>query len=143
MDRLQGAFTMATAAAACGLSTTIFFSFWSLSVLREKPSQRKKGLWDRIFSALLPRGPEQLPNSKMNFAGLGPKLFRWRMKQKQVSDLSALLKQAQALGISFLACENSADMLGIHQDELVEGVKLAGAATCLQKAAAAEIALFI
>ncbi len=143
MERMLAAFVMAATAAASGLQTTMFFMFWSVPALRDKPGTRRKGLLDRMLGALIPRGPRALPTSRLNFAGLGPRFFRWRMAKKQLSDLPALMEQAEALGIRLLVCDNSLDMFGLGLDELRDGVGVAGAMTCLREAADSEVALFV
>ena len=45
LDRVMAAFVIATGAAAAGLETSMFFTFWGLSVLKKKgASGRRQGL---------------------------------------------------------------------------------------------------
>ena len=84
MDRAMAAFTMATAAAASGFRTTMFFTFWGLSVLRDKRSARKKSPIEWLFGAMLPSGPSKLPTSKMNFRRTRPKALPLAHGEKEV-----------------------------------------------------------
>ena len=143
MDKALAAFTLANASAAAGMKTTIFFAFWGLCTVRAEKRVSRGSFMDRVFGFLLPRGANRLPTSRLNFFGLGPRMFRWRMAQKRQPDLVTLMAQARALGVQLQACAASADMLGIAQEDLVEGVKIAGAMTCMRDAALADVALFI
>ncbi|MCA8977358.1 MAG: DsrE/DsrF/DrsH-like family protein [Planctomycetes bacterium] len=143
MDRALAAFTLANTAAAAGMKTTLFFTFWGITAVRGAKRKEPGGFMDRLFGAMLPRGAGKLPTSRMNFLGLGPRLFRWRMAKKRQPSLELLLDQARLLGVRLLACEASADMLGFGAGDLVEGVEIAGAMSCLRDAAASEVSLFI
>src|SRR5262245_45589197 len=50
LDRVLAAFVIATGAAAAGLQTSIFFTFWGLSAIKRKHARsRAKGLKQRMF----------------------------------------------------------------------------------------------
>lgn len=143
MDRVLAAFTLATTSAAAGMQTTLFFTFWGLTALRKPSAGRSGSLIDRMFGFMLPRGLSKLPTSRMNFLGLGPKLFRWRMSRKQQPDLAELFARAKALGVRIIACEASADVLGLDVSQLQDGVEIAGAMTCVRDAASSDVSMFI
>jgi peroxiredoxin family protein len=46
-------------------------------------------------------------------------------------------------GVRVLACQMSMDLMGIHKEELIDGVELAGVATYLGAAELADTNLFI
>ncbi|MCA8949650.1 MAG: DsrE/DsrF/DrsH-like family protein [Planctomycetes bacterium] len=143
MDRLLGALTLATTAAATGMKTTLFFTFWGLTAVRRDKRRSRGSLIDRMFGFMLPAGTGGLPTSRVNFLGLGPRLFRWRMAKKRMPDLDTLIEQARALGVRMLACEASADVLGLAAEDLRDGIEIAGATSCLRDAARSEVAMFI
>ena len=143
LDKLLVAFTMATAAAASGMATTMFFTFWSLAALRQPVRVRGKNLIERMFGWMLPRGTAALPLSKMNFGGCGPRLIRWLMRRKNVASLEEQMATAKALGVRFLVCETSMELMGFRREEMPSGVEYAGAATCVATAARSEISLVV
>ena len=143
MDRTLAAFTLATTSAAAGMRTTMFFTFWGLTALRAERRKSPAGLIDRAFGWMLPKGIRRLPTSRMNFAGFGPRLFRWRMAKKNQPGLEELLAQAQALGVRLVACEASADVLGFDIADLIDGVEIAGAMSCLRDAASSKVSMFV
>ena len=51
------------------------------------------------------------------------------MAQKHVDSLPLMMKNAQELGIKFIACNMSMDLMGIQEAELIDGVVLGGVGT--------------
>jgi peroxiredoxin family protein/rhodanese-related sulfurtransferase/TusA-related sulfurtransferase len=143
LDRAIAAFIIATGAAAMGRKVTMFFTFWGLTVLRRKARGLRKSLLDRMFGAMLPRGPSGLKLSRMNLAGIGAPMIRWVMRRKRVMSLEDLIGQARAAGVRLVACQMSMDVMGIQREELVEGIEVAGVATYLQASESAGTNLFI
>lgn len=116
MDKVMAAFVIATGAAAMGDEVTMFFTFWGLNVLRDaKKKAQGKSFLEKMFGAMMPKGVEKLPLSKMNFLGIGPKLMKYMMKKKNVMMLPEMIKQAQELGIKMVACSMSMDVMGIKK----------------------------
>lgn len=144
LDRAMAAFIIATGAAAMGDDVTMFFTFWGLNILRKaKKVQVKKDFLERIFGIMMPRGPEKLGLSKMNFGGLGAKMMRYIMKKKNVNTLTELMENARAMGVKIIACTMSMDVMGIRKEELIDGIDFAGVATYLGEADEANMNLFI
>lgn len=65
------------------------------------------------------------------------------MKAKGVCSLEELLQQARELGIDFIACQMSMGVMGLTREELMEGVRVAGVATYLERTSKTQINLFI
>jgi NADPH-dependent 2,4-dienoyl-CoA reductase/sulfur reductase-like enzyme/peroxiredoxin family protein/rhodanese-related sulfurtransferase/TusA-related sulfurtransferase len=144
LDKAIASFVMANAAAALGRKTSMFFTFWGLNILR-KPEKVavKKELMPKMFGMLMPRGSKKLKMSKMNMGGMGAKMIRGIMKSKNVDSLESLIETAQKNGVELLACAMSMDVMGIHAEELIDGVKFGGAATMLAHAEESDMSLFI
>ena len=51
------------------------------------------------------------------------------MNQKGILSLEELVETAKDHGVRLVACQMSMDIMGIHQEELIEGVELGGVAT--------------
>ncbi len=144
-DRVFAAFVIANGAAAMGDDVTMFFTFWGLNALRKPKRQAvtgKSGL-QKAFAAMMPRGPDKLRLSHMNFAGAGPKMFKHAMKQQNVMSLNELIESAQEQGIKFEACTMSMDVMGISPEELIDGVECVGVASYLGDADEANVNLFV
>ena len=144
MDRVLAAFVLANGAAATGRKVTMFFTFWGLTVLRKKkPGKVKKDFMGTMFSGMLPKGMDDLSLSQINFAGMGPKLMKKRMKQKQVDQLRSMYTQARMAGVHMVACQMSMDIMGIHASELLDGIEIGGVATYMEAASESGVNLFI
>lgn len=144
LDKTIAAFIIANGAAAMGRKVTMFFTFWGLNILR-KPKKVKvvKTFIEKMFGAMMPRGTTKLGLSRMNMGGAGAKMIRGIMKQKGISSLEELIESAKAHGVRIVACQMSMDIMGIHQEELIDGVELGGVATFIGSGEKSDMSLFI
>lgn len=144
LDKTIAVFIMANGAAAMGRKVTIFFTFWGLNILRKPKRVRvRKTLIERMFGMMMPRGTRKLGLSRMNMGGIGAKMIRWIMKSKNVESLESLMKQATDHGVRLVACQMSMDIMGIHQEELIDGVELGGVSTFLGSGETSDMSLFV
>jgi peroxiredoxin family protein len=145
LDKAMAAFVIANGAAAMGDDVTMFFTFWGLNILRkpQKVKTGKKSFLQGMFGAMMPRGAGRLGISKMNFGGMGARMMRMVMKQQNVNSVEELIATAQEQGIKMIACTMSMDVMGIHAEELMDGLEYAGVATYLGEADEANVNLFI
>ena len=79
----------------------------------------------------------------MNFFGIGAKLIRWVMKQKNIMSLEELMKKAIESGVEITACTMSMDVMGITQEELMDGINYGGVGQYLGATEGANTNLFI
>jgi len=144
LDKVMASFIIANGAAAMGNEVTMFFTFWGLNALRKaKKVKVKKDFMEKMFGWMMPRGAEKLTLSKMNFGGMGSQMMKMVMKKKNVSSLPELIEMAQMMGVKMVACTMSMDVMGIKEEELIDGVEFAGVATYLGEADEANVNLFI
>ena len=144
LDKAIASFIIANGAASMGKKVTMFFTFWGLNVLRkpEKVSVRKS-LMDKMFGLMMPRGSRKLSLSKMNMMGMGSLMIRKVMKDKNVTSLEELIKSAMENGVEIVACQMSMDVMGLKQEELIEGIKIGGVGYYLGEAETSNVNLFI
>lgn len=144
LDKAIATFIIANGAAAMGRKVTLFFTFWGLNILR-KPERVsvKKNLIEKMFGFMMPRGTKKLGLSRMNMGGMGAKMIRSIMKKKNVYSLDELIDSAMKAGVKIVACQMSMDLMGIHQEELIDGVEIGGVATFLGSAETSDTNLFI
>lgn len=144
LDKTIASFIMANGAASLGRNVTMFFTFWGLNILRRPKKVRvAKTFIEKMFGIMLPRGTKQLGLSRMNMLGAGPKMIRAIMKKKGISSLEELIEDAIAHGVRIVACQMSMDIMGIHKEELIDGVELGGVATFIGSGEKSDISLFI
>ncbi|MGH4052665.1 MAG: CoA-disulfide reductase [Clostridium sp.] len=144
LDKAIAAFIIANGAVAMGSKVTILFTFWGLNIIRkpEKVSV-KKGMIDSMFGFMMPRGSKKLKLSQMNMMGLGAKMIRSVMKNKNIDSLEDLIKSAIDSGVEVVACSMSMDVMGITQEELIDGVKIGGVGYYLGQTEDSNVNLFI
>ncbi|MFC5221910.1 DsrE/DsrF/DrsH-like family protein [Bifidobacterium leontopitheci] len=144
LDKTIAVFIMANGAAAMGRKVTVFFTFWGLNILRKPKHVRvRKSLIERMFGMMMPRGTRKLGLSRMNMGGIGAKMIRGIMKSKNVESLESLMKQATDHGVRLVACQMSMDIMGIHKEELIDGVELGGVSTFLGSGETSDMSLFV
>lgn len=144
MDKVMASLIIANGAAAMGRKVTMFYTFWGLNALRRgNKVSVKKTLIERMFGAMMPRGLGRLKLSNMDMMGMGRSMMKMVMKKKNVASLEELMRQAMANGVKMIACTMSMDVMGIREEELIDGVELAGVATYLGDAENANVNLFI
>jgi peroxiredoxin family protein len=143
LDRQLASLVIATGAAAMGMEVSIFYTFWGLSALKRETRLKGKNFKEKMFAIMTPKRLAKMPVSKMNFAGIGSAMLKSMMREKQVASIDELFAMAREMGVKFIACTMSMDVMGISQEELVEGVSLGGVATFLGDAARSRVSLFI
>jgi peroxiredoxin family protein len=143
-DKAMAAFIIANGALAMGKEVTIFVTFWGLDVLK-KPTMTGAGknILEKMVTMMRPKGPAKLPTSKMNFAGIGPKLFHYMMGKKNIVSLQSLVDTALEFGVKIVACQMSMDVMGIKREDLIDGVEFGGVAAFLGSSFNSTTSLFI
>lgn len=143
-DKAIAALIIANGAAAMGRKVTIFYTFWGLNILRKTNGPNvKKDFMGKMFGMMMPKGTTKLKLSKMNMGGMGTKMMRSLMKSNNVDSLETLLQLALNNGVKMIACNMSMDLMGIKQEELIDGIEIAGVASYLGEAEDADTNLFI
>jgi peroxiredoxin family protein len=145
LDRMLAAFVLASTAAASGMQVEMFFTFWGLAALRDKKKSARKDILGKMFGWMLPRGMKDLPLSQLQMGGMGPVMIRHVMKQKRIASLEEMLAICGEFGVRIYACDMSREIMGIKSEELISYPHLdyCGAATFIERAAAAQMSLFI
>ena len=143
-DKAMAAYIIANGAAAYDHEVTIFHTFWGLNALRkDEPLALKKGFLEKMFAKMMPRGADKMGLSKMNFAGMGPKMIKQVIKKHNAMTLPQLIEMAQEQEVKLIACTMTMDLLGLQQEELLSGIEYAGVASYLADAEDGNVNLFI
>lgn len=144
LDKAIASFIIANGAAAMGNQVNMFFTFWGLNILRKpEPVSVAKDTMQKMFARMMPRGSRKLGLSRMNFFGAGASMIRSTMQAKGIDSLESLIEQAVAAGVKLTACQMSMDVMGIAQEELIDGVEIGGVATMLDDNDRSNMNLFI
>jgi peroxiredoxin family protein len=144
LDRVWPTLILGTTGAAMGMATTIFFTFWGLFPLVKDDVRITGDNWmQKLLSTIDRPGLEHVKLGKMNFAGAGPAMMRKLAKEHHVASPQELIELAKDLGVKLVPCQMTMDLLGLHREDLIDGLEEpAGATTALLEAQDA-ITLFI
>ena len=143
MDKVFGALIIATGAAAAGMDTTLFFTFWGLNAI-QKGNRTGKGLMGKMLGLMNRGGIGRLGPSKFNFGGAGRWMFKKMMGAKKIPPLEELLQTAIDLDVHLLACSMSMNVMEIDREDLIDEVEdIVGVAKFVKDAAESSIQLFI
>ncbi len=145
LDRIWPTTILATTAAASGMESTVFFTFWGLFAI-VKPGVRITGdNWmQKMMSAMNPGSAQKAKLSHYNFAGAGPAMFKKLANDKQVAKPEELIETARELGVRLIPCQMTMDLLGLKRADLLDGLEdPIGAATAIAEMRDAAVSLFI
>ena len=144
-DKVFASLIIANGSLAMGNEATMFFTFWGLNALRKNNynTKLKKSVIEKIFCMMMPKGLTKLRLSKMHYFGLGKIMMNFVMKSKNIETLESLLHEFLKNGGKIIACTMSMDVMGIKNDELIEGVEFGGVATYMDDASDSNHNLFI
>jgi peroxiredoxin family protein len=143
MDKVFAAFIIATTAAAMGMETTMFFTFWGLKAI-QKGNPTGTGFFGKMLSFMNRGGIDRLGPSKFNFGGIGRWMFKKMMADQNVTTLPELLQTAIDLDVKLLACLMSMDVMEIQKSDLIDEVDdVVGAATMIAEAQQSQVQFFI
>jgi len=144
-DKALSALIIANAAREIEVEVSIFFAFWGLLLIRnpEAPIIEDKSFYEKMFGFMTPKGPEDLPLSKMNFSGFGKEMLKAMMKEDETPDLTAFLNGARKKGVKFYACKLSVEVMGFKPEELLPDVEIIEAKEYVKDALDSDMQLFI
>jgi peroxiredoxin family protein len=145
LDRIWPTTILASTAAASGMETTVFFTFWGLFAVM-KPGVRLSGeTWlQKTMFAMNPGSAQRAKLSRYQFAGAGPAMFKHMAEARRVEKPEALMEVARDMGARLIPCQMTMDLLGIARDDLLDGLEEPiGAATAIKEMREAAVSLFI
>jgi peroxiredoxin family protein len=142
LDMAYPPLILASAAAAMDEEVTVFCTFYGLNMLKKGGARHLQ-----VAPIANPAMPVSIPNIVGMLPGMTP-MATWMMKSQffarhNVAPLDELLQECMDLGVKFIACQMTLDVMGIKGEELIDGVEIGGAATFINFANEAHITLFI
>lgn len=143
LDRVFAAFIIALGAQSMGYEVSMFFTFWGLNAIRKQRSLENKSWKEQMMSLMSPSTPKDMGVSNMNFFGIGAKMMRQMMEEKNVTSFEEMVEMTRDLGARFVSCGMSQMVLGINDEELQDGIEEGGVAAYLGDALNSKTTLFI
>jgi len=145
LDRIWPTTILATTAAASGMESSVFFTFWGMFAI-VKPGVRITGdNWmQKMMSVMNPGSAQKAKLSHYQFLGAGPAMFKKLAGDQQVAKPDELIALAQELGVRLIPCQMTMDLLGLKREDLIDGLEEPiGAATAILEMKDAAVSLFI
>ncbi|MDD4664076.1 MAG: DsrE/DsrF/DrsH-like family protein [Caldisericia bacterium] len=145
-DKVMAAYIIANGAAASGMEVTMFFTFWGFNAIKKNkgPIVGAKNWMQKMMGIMNRGGSSRLPLSKFNMGGMGRSMMKKIMKGQNVQTLEELMADAVDLGVKYIACKMTMDVMGISKEDLVPEVKdIVGVATYIAEAKDCDLNLFI
>ena len=145
LDRIWPVLILSSTAAASGIKTRVFVTFWGLlAFVRDDVRITGENWMQRMLAAMNRPGIDHVKLGKMNFLGMGPWMMHRLARRYHVASPRELLEAAQAMGVEFIPCQMTMDLLGLKASDLVDGMgEPAGAATAIELMTEANASLFI
>lgn len=134
---------LASAAAASGMETSIFFTFYGLNIIHKDFEKRLKV--GPTGNPAMPM-PLPMPDVITGMPGMVPfatMMMKRKFKGKGVATIGELLKVSRESGVHLIACRMTMDVFGFKEDEFIEGVEFAGAGAFLSNARKSHVTLFV
>ena len=143
LDKLFGAFIIATSAAASNMDVTMFFTFWGLRAIK-KDTRTGRSLMGKMMGVLEGGDINNASPSKYSMGGLGRWMFKKMMKAKKIATLPELRQMALDLGVKFYGCQMSMDVMEIPKESLMDEThECVGGGFFVDKALEADVQFFI
>ncbi|MBY0030883.1 DsrE/DsrF/DrsH-like family protein [Priestia aryabhattai] len=109
-------FNIATAAAASDQEVSIFFTFEGLNLIHKEGHKH----------LAMPEGKEH---------------FAEGFQKANVPSIPELVEMAQEMGVKFIGCQMTMDVMGLTKEDFVNGIEVGGAVTFLDFAKDANVSL--
>jgi len=136
---------LGTAAAAAGLETSVFFTFYGLNIIH-KDFERKLKV-DPVGNPAMPMPmPLPMPDVLTGMPGmkaLSTKMMKSKFAKNHVATIGTLLNEARELGVRLIGCQMTIDVFGYSHSDFRDGVEFAGAAAFMSEARKAHVTMFI
>ena len=134
---------LATAAAAAGLDTSVFFTFYGLNIIKKDFEHQLKV--SPVGNPAMPM-PVPMPDILTAMPGMtsmATVMMKSMFDKKHVATIRELLDAARESEVRLIACQMTMDVFGYKQEDFLEGVTFGGAAAFLSEARRAHVTLFI
>ena len=143
LDWAYPPFILASAGAAAGLETHVFFTFYGLNLLR-KDFERHLHVSPVGNPAMpmpvpMPDIVTALPGMQAMATGMMKSMFR----RKGVATLAELRQICIESGVHLVACTMTMEVFGYSRDDFIDGVEFGGAGAFLSEARRSHVTLFV
>ncbi len=141
LDMAYPPLILATSAIAMEMEAGIFFTMYGLNIIDKRRYQTLE-----VAPLANPALPVQMPNMIGVLPGMGPlatKMMKSWFDRANVPSIPEFLQMALDGDVRLIGCKMTMDVMGVAQDDLIDGVEIGGSATYLDYAMDADIQLFV
>ena len=146
LDWAYPPFILATTAAAMGLEVTMFFTFYGLTLLKKKLDLGISTLGNPAMKMPMMGMHMVMPNLMSVIPGVDAAcsvMMKNLIKKKGVASIEELRQAAIDSDINIIACQMTMDLFEYKREDMIDGIKLGGAATYMENALKSDINLYI
>ena len=148
LDMAYPPLILATTAAAVGWEVGIFFTFYGLDIINKKKLAKLKVA--PVGNPAMPPPISGVPIQVPNIVGMLPGMTElatafmksW-MERANMPSVAEMVQMCVDMGVQLFACATTMGVMGVKEEDLVEGVSCLGATGFLDFAADADVNLFI
>ncbi|MFO1135051.1 MAG: DsrE/DsrF/DrsH-like family protein [Rhodoblastus sp.] len=146
LDWAYPPFILGTTAAAMGVDVTMFFTFYGLSLLKKKLDLAVSPLGNPAMKMPMMGMHMGMPNLVGMLPGVeagATAMMKDMIKKKGVASIEELREAAVECDVNIIACQMTMDLFEFKKEDMIDGVKLGGAATYMEQALKSHINLYI
>ena len=146
LDWAYPPFILATTAAAMGVNVSMFFTFYGLPLLKKKLDLQISPLGKPDMAMPMMGMHMKMPNIVAVLPGVNAAattMMKNLIKKKGVASIEDLRTAAIESDIEMIGCQMTMDLFEFKKSEMIDGVKIGGAATYMERALKSELNLFI
>ena len=119
LDGAYPSLIMANAAAAEGIDTHLFFTFWGMDVITKKKMDKLSVTPVGNTSMPIPQALAPMPG----MATMATKMMKKQISDLDVPDVPEFMEMLSDMGVKMWACRMSVDMMDLDKDDFFEGVE--------------------
>jgi len=146
LDWAYPPFILATTAAAMGINTTLFFTFYGLNLLKKDLNLKVTPLGNPAMEMPMMGMHMAMPNLVGMIPGVtagATMMMKDLIKKKGVASIDELREVAVESEVKMIGCQMTLDLFEIGRDDLIPEIEIGGAATYIEVATKSDINLFI
>lgn len=132
-DTLDGAYpalVLSINARRLGMDATVFYTFMGINVIRKGGAKKSRFIPPGTLGAI------------PGMSALATRMMCKQIREAGIPSLDELMEIAQLEGVRFVACRMTIDMMGLKEDDFIDGVVVQTAEDYLKHARHCKINMF-
>lgn len=141
LDMAYPPLILASTAATFNISTTIYFTFYGLNILRKDVESSLKV--SPLGNPAMPM-PIPIPSLVQAFPGMtamATSMMKSMIKKNGLATIPELISICQESGVRLIACQMAIGLFGYKREDFIDGLEYGGAAMYMEDAANSDIHL--